>query len=105
MDIFLSKAVSSPWPMLFSWRARSILNLQVQIMHLKLVAYPLLPPEKEGVKIDFLSLKMFGALQELLITVVYECQISGILTSNSRGGKLVHITVSLLSGEDILQIT
>lgn len=62
---------------------------------------PLLSPKNEGVKIDFLSLKMFWALQELLIIVVYKCQISGILTSNSRGGKLVHITVRVCFLEKI----
>lgn len=56
-------------------------------MCLKLVAYPCCPTKKEGVETekDFLSLKMFGALQELLITVVHQCQISGTLTSNSKG--------------------
>lgn len=58
-------------------------------MYLKLVAYPPpLPPKRRGVEAekDFLSLKVFGALQELVITVVHQCQISGALTSNSKWG-------------------
>lgn len=77
-------------------------------MYLKLVAYPWLPPKKHGreTKKDFLSLKMSGAPQERLISVVHQCQISGNHTSNSggRGEGLVHITAGLLSGKDILQI-
>lgn len=105
MNMLLSKVVSSLWPVLcfYSQDSLKYTNSKHTLEDDSLVSYLGKKKKEEEVEKYFLFPKRFCSLQKL-ITVVLYCQMLGTLTNIQWRGE-VSSYYSLISGEEILQIT